>query len=396
MSLFLALVLLPIALWVALPAIVDVAAWVVGRRGRAGLPGHSDTTEPLLMLVPAHDEALLVERCVRSLLGQDYPPDLLTVAVVADNCTDDTAALARSAGALVLERENSRLRGKGHAIRWGLEQLEERPWSAVVVIDADTIVRPDFARELMRWAPLTGKALQTYDTASNEFENWLTRLAGLLTRSRYDVALPLKVSANLSCPLTGDGLVLGRGLLAMHPWQVETITEGWEFYARLTLAGHHVGYAPTPVVYAQEARSLRQSGSQRERWAAGRFEVLRLYARGILRAPEVPLLQRLDLLAELSSPGPVLRGALSVTGVLASLLLALPFGVPITVMFASGLVQPLLYAAQALRAHPEPGATLRAALYLPGYAAWRVAIVFRGLIRSRTRGWVRTDRAREH
>jgi 1,2-diacylglycerol 3-beta-glucosyltransferase len=392
----LVVVLLPIALWISLPAMVDAVAWVVGRRARAALPPPATRREHLLVLVPAHDEGLLIERSIRSLLAQDYPEELLTVAVVADNCGDDTAALARNAGALVLERQDTTLRGKGYAIRWALERLEERPWDAVIIIDADTVVRPDFVRELMRWAPLRGKALQTYDTASNEFENWLTRLAGLLTRSRYEVALPLKVSAGLSCPLTGDGLLLGRDVLAAHPWHVQTITEGWEYYARLTLAGIRVEYAPTPVVYAQEAKSLGQSGTQRERWAAGRFAVLGLYAAGIFGRSRASFLQRLDLLAELSSPGPVVRGTCALAGAFISLTLPGPVSGLLVALFATGLAQPLLYAGLALRRHPEPGPTLRAALHLPRYALWRMAVAVRALLRPGSRAWVRTGRTQEH
>lgn len=392
---FIGVPLLLMAGWVALPALVDLTAWLASLGRPLPLPPPRQTREHLLFLIPAHNEHLLIERCVRSLMALDYPGTATTVTVIADNCTDDTAALARGAGATVLERQNAQERGKGFAIGWALRELRSIPWDAVVIIDADTVVEPDYALELQRWGSLLGRALQTYDTASNEFENWLTRLAGLLTRSRYDIALRLKASAGLSCPLTGDGVVLGRDLLEAHPWDARTITEGWELYARLTLAGQRVGYAWTPVVYAQEAQSMQQSASQRERWTAGRLEVLRLHWRELFRAKGVPLLQRLDLVAELTSLGPIVRGAAAGTGMLAAWAVGGRLGLPAAVLFATGFAQPALYAALALRNHPEPLATLQAFAGLPRYAAWRLGIALRGLFRRGPGAWVRTARRSE-
>lgn len=387
----LGLVVLALALLVALPAIADFAMLLAGLGRRRAEPPRQDP-QPLVFLVPAHDEEMLVQRAVRSLLGQDYPPGLLTVAVIADNCTDRTAALAREAGAMVLERSSTTERGKGYAIRWALEQLPLERWAAVVIVDADTILDSQYSRELMRFAPLEDKAVQSYDGMSNEFENWLTRLAGLLTRSRYGIAMPLKVHAGLNVPLTGDGTVLGTTLLRKEPWRVETITEGWELFARYTLQGRRIEYAGGARLYAQETRSLGQSRTQRERWTAGRFAVLRLYWRTILTGGHCSLLERVDLLAELTHPGPVMRAWLGLVGAGTAALLR-PWGWPVSAaLFATGALQPALYAALALRTHPEPGATVSALLRLPGYAVWRGAVGIRAALISGRGAWTRTAR----
>jgi hypothetical protein len=230
---------------------------------------------------------------------------------------------------------------------------------------------------------------------SNEFENWLTRLAGLLTRSRYGIAMQLKVRAGLNVPLTGDGTVLGTALLREEPWRVETITEGWELYARYTLQGRKIHYAGGAKLYAQETRSLRQSRTQRERWTAGRFAVLRLYWRQILRSRQASWLERLDLLAELSHPGPVMRGWLGLVGATGTLALQ-PWGWPVSAgLFATGVLQPVLYAALALRDHPQPAATLGALARLPAYALWRGVVGVRAALVSGRGAWTRTARHAE-
>lgn len=387
----LGILLLGLGVVVALPGIADLLMAIRGMWSRHAEPARQ-APQPLVFLVPAHDEEMLVQRTVRSLRGQDYPADLLTVAVIADNCTDRTAERAREAGALVLERQSATDRGKGYAIAWALETLPLEQWAAVVIVDADTILDPAYSLELMRFAPLEEKAVQSYDGMSNEFENWLTRLAGLLTRSRYGIAMPLKVRAGLNVPLTGDGTVLGTRLLRQEPWRVETITEGWELFARYTLRGQRIHYAGGAKLYAQETRSLRQSRSQRERWTAGRFAVLRLYWREILTGRGVSLLERLDLLAELTHPGPVMRAWVGILGGAAALW-AQPWGWQASaVLSAMGVVQPALYTALALARHPEPGATLRSLLRLPGYALWRGAVGVRAALISGRGAWTRTAR----
>jgi 1,2-diacylglycerol 3-beta-glucosyltransferase len=392
-----ALLLLPPALWTALPAVGDLLAALAPRRGTPLPPlQRGDAPPRLLFLVPAHDEELLIDRCVRSLLDQDYPRDRFTAAVIADNCTDQTAARARAIGATVLERQDPTARGKHHAIGWALKQVELADYAAVIVIDADAVVNREFARAVASWPGLPERVMHTYDGLTNEFENWLTRLAGLLTRNRYDIALPLKAHAGLSVPFTGDGMVIGTAVLARDGWRVETITEGWELYARYTLQGLQVDYEPRAVFYDQEARTFSQGEAQRQRWAAGRFHVLRLYWRAILRRPGVRMLQRLDLLAELSSFGPVMRALVAIAGMALTLVLLPSFAPVLLALFAAGLAQPALYSLLSLVRHPEPGRTALAFLRLPGYALWRLGVGLRGLLPSgRTAGWVRTARHEE-
>src|SRR4051812_41960945 len=131
------------------------------------------------VIVPAHDEASGIQRTVRNLLAIDYPARLFRVIVVADNCTDDTAALARAAGATVWER-SSEARGKGFALSFAYKRSAEAGFAdAVVVVDADTQASPNllsaFAQRIERGA----LAVQSYDGVLNAHDSWRTRLLAL-------------------------------------------------------------------------------------------------------------------------------------------------------------------------------------------------------------------------
>src|SRR5258708_253284 len=111
-------------------------------------PAHGPARRRFAVLVPAHNEQALIGRLLTSLQQLDYPVDLFEVCVVADNCIDATAALARAQGARVYERFEQLQRGKGFALRWLLEQLrdEKNDYEAFVVLDADSVVQPNFLR----------------------------------------------------------------------------------------------------------------------------------------------------------------------------------------------------------------------------------------------------------
>ena len=391
------LVLLVPAVAVASPAVSDLCSIFAALLRSATTRKQFAASFPrLLFLVPAHNEELLIDRCVRSLLEQAYPRERLQIVVVADNCTDGTAAAARAAGARVLVRESQADFGKAYAIDWALRVLQAEVYEALVIVDGDSVVDRSFARSIAAFPSLDKEALQCYDGPSNEFETWLTTLAGLYGRYRYDLALPLKQRAGLSIPLTGCGTVLGRAIVREYSWNPNTITEGWELYARLTVAGVRVQLAREARVYAQETRRLSQSWTQRARWSAGRFAVFRQYFKQILRARRLSLHQRLDLLAELASQGPVVQVSAGLMGAAATFLLPTAGRTALLVMYLAPIVQHGLYSTLSLLRHPQRTKVLLALARLPLYAAWRLGLAVALIIYKNLRtSWIQTARHTE-
>ena len=358
-------------------------------RHRSGPAGAS---QRLLFLVPAHNEELLLGACVRSLLALRYPQALFRVVVIADNCSDRTANLARAAGVECLERHDTQHPGKPRAIAWALEQLPVAEFDAVVIVDADTIADPDFARELAAAGPLRGRAAQGYFGLSNPDESPITRMSAVLAAATHRFAYPLKRRAGLNVPLVGNGMAVGTDVLAEHGWHAFSICEDWEMYALLTERGVAIVGAPKARIYAQEARSLGESATQRERWTAGKVAVLARVGPRLCASRRLGIAQKLDALAELAAPGPVLHlGAVAVLG-LGTLLLHPPGALWLAGVLAGSLVRPAVYAAAALATEPRPGRALVAFAFLPVYAVWRIAMAARALRLVRGGPWIRTQR----
>ncbi len=359
-------------------------------------PGPDCTRAPpdtprLLFLVPAHNEELLIEVCIRSLRGLKYPASRFCVVVVADNCSDRTAVLARAAGAWCLERNEPDRPGKPRAIAWALERLPLRDFDALVIVDADTAVDGWFAMGLAAAAPLADKAVQGYNGVSNPTDNAITRMAAVFADAKCRFAYRLKQRSGLNIPLRLGGCI-GTSVLRRHGWDAFSIGEDWELYALLTARGVRIEGTDAARVYAQEARSLPQSAPQRQRWTAGKITVLGRLARPLLESRHIGVRQKLDALAELSAPGPVVHLAIATLLGGATVLLRPPGETPLLALLALGLARQVGYTLAALCVQPQPFQAALAFAFLPVYGLWRIIIEVAALRMLGDKPWVRTER----
>jgi 1,2-diacylglycerol 3-beta-glucosyltransferase len=383
--------------WLWLPNLVDLiaSAVIAGRRLFSSAwpePAVSTSFPRLVFLVPAHNEEGLISQCVSSLVGMDYPSARRRIIVIADNSSDGTARLAREAGAECFERHDRDNRGKPHALAWAIDQLDLGEVDACVVVDADTVVAPDFAKGLALLGPLAGIAAQAYIGTMNEWDNWLTRLAGVLARCRYEFTYLLRDAAGLNCPLTGNGMCIGRDLLIEHGWQAFSLTENWELYARYTAEGVPIRFARESRLYTQQVRSMQQGQIQRSRWSAGRTWALREWGIPILRSGRTSVLNKFATLSELAALTPVMH--LTAAVLIAGAALVVPSPARWWIFLAAGgsLLSPVIATLRVLLNHPQPATTLSAFARLPVYATWRVSVAARTLLLPATGEWRKTER----
>ena len=367
----------------------------VFKRNRAGsTPGVSSAEVPrLLFLVPAHDEELLIAGCVRSLVGMNYPRGKTRIIVIADNCSDQTAEIARTEGAEALIRVDRDAPGKPRALAWALDQIELRDWDACVIVDADSTVAPGFATGVAKLAPLNDIAFQSNIGMLNEFENWLTRLGGVLARCRYEVTYPLKQSAGLNCPINGNGMGFGTNLLIRDGWRAFSITEDSEQYAVYTEAGVPIRHASEADLFAQEPRSLDQGVTQRRRWLAGRIRIIRDWAVRLVVSPRISWHQKLDAFVELGLASPVLHLLVAALVVVAALVgIRGTTGWWIAALAAASLTGLAISTIVVIARHPQPWRTLSSFVLLPVYAVWRLVVLVRTIVTLRDTTWRRTAR----
>lgn len=224
------------------------------------------------IVVPAHNEENVIDDSVKSMMNCDYPKSLFDVFVIADNCTDRTAALAQSAGAKVLTRFNRTLRGKQHALKWAFEEIDLNNYDAVVVLDADNHVDPNYLRIMDAELSQGNKIIQGYVETKNPCESWIT--ANYAYMFWYICRLQMsRTMAGLSGWLAGTGFCLSVDVLKRVGWNVTTMTDDVEYTCQLILAGEKVVFAPDAIIYDQKPVGLMDSARQRLRWIRGQTQV---------------------------------------------------------------------------------------------------------------------------
>ncbi len=347
-----------------------------------------------VVIVPAHNEELLIDGLVRSVLASDYPPEMRRLVVVADNCTDRTAERARSAGAECYERMDEVRRGKPYALDWMVRQLPLERYDAVVIVDADTVIDSVFLRAMDRHVRRGERAIQGYFGVLNPEDTWLTRLGVVPAALKFRLQFPGKQTLGLSCPLAGNGMCFAAGLMREKGWNAFSLTENWEYYILLTLDDVATTVAPEAKIYSQVARSLAQGETQRVRWAKGRMETLAKYWRRLLVSGLLkPSPSRLDALVELARPSHaiLLLSSVVVFGFSAALYVAEGTSGP---AWLSGLAvagQVVLLAAAMVVAR-VPWRSWVALALVPYYLAWKVIVSLKAVLGRRQKQWQRTDR----
>jgi cellulose synthase/poly-beta-1,6-N-acetylglucosamine synthase-like glycosyltransferase len=342
------------------------------------------------ILVPAHNEEVLIGRLLDSLSQMDYPRERFDICVVADNCTDTTAAIARAAGAHVYERVDDRERAKGFALRWLLQRLRGADYDAYVVLDADTVVAPNFLRAMDARLEAGSQVIQAYYSVQNASQS---RVAGLRYAALAAVHYVRPLGRSLfgfSCGLKGNGMCFAAGVLERFAWNWFTLAEDVEFHLALVGADIRVDFAPETAVYADMPVSLAQAASQNARWERGRLQLVRQHVpRLLLDGLRKASLLRLDAAAEQLIP------PLSVPFVLsgACLVMSVAFGTPeLQLLAAASLVGQMLYLMAGLVLVHAPLSMYLALSAAPLYIAWKVGLYGRALVTSSAGDWVRTAR----
>jgi cellulose synthase/poly-beta-1,6-N-acetylglucosamine synthase-like glycosyltransferase len=164
-----------LALAAAYRAILAIA-YLVRRPGSTSVAGIQPPCTRFLAIVPAHNEELLIGDLIASIRRADYPQEAIDVLVIADNCTDSTADVVRTAGEEVIIRHDLQNRGKGQAIDWTLRRLDLGRWDAVAFFDADNIIDPDFFRAMHAQLAQGHRCLQGYYGIANPGDSLMTRL----------------------------------------------------------------------------------------------------------------------------------------------------------------------------------------------------------------------------
>lgn len=378
-----------VLLAVSLPVVAELALFTLAnlllRGGRAGPPPASGSGGRIAVLIPAHDEAAHIARCVASVLACDRGAYDLDVVVIADNCRDETARIAGMAGARALERFDEDRRGKGAALDFAISRLINEPYLGFIVVDADSVVSANLVRAVGDRFARGDRALQCVNLPLNADASRRIRLMNLALLS-MNVYRPMgRELLGLSVGLFGNGFALSRDLLLAVPYSANSITEDLEYHLRLIERGYRVRFAPEASVLSDFPISREGAETQRARWEGGRLMLQRKSFAPLLAKIASGRLALVEPFLELMSLP--LSYEVLVLGALAL--------IPSPIPRAYGLAGLALVALQTILSAAIYGkpSDFKAFLEIPAYILWKLLKLPR-IFRSSAEdaAWVRTKR----
>ena len=250
-------------------------------------PDISAEPEPhsFAVLICARNEQTVIADLITSVRQQTYDASLITIFVMADNCSDNTAQIARTAGAQVYERFNQMRKGKGYALKALMEHIREdypEGFDGYFIFDADNILAPDYIEQMNRTFSSGFEIVTSYRNSKNYGDNWISAGYALwfLRESRY-----LNHARHLlgtSCAVGGTGFLFSRRVAEeTGDWPFHTLVEDIEFSVHEITRGQKIGFCPEAVLYDEQPTKFSQSWHQRSRWCKGALQVFGRYHRAL-------------------------------------------------------------------------------------------------------------------
>ena len=222
--------------------------------------------------IPARNEEAVIGNLLDSIKRQDYPGELITVFVVADNCTDNTAKVAREKGAVCYERFNDKDRTKGFALQFLFEHIKEdygiEAFEGYFVFDSDNLLNKDYITKMNDSFDAGEKIITSYRNTKNFDENWVASTYALhwlrSIRFRHRARSVFRLATNLQ----GTGFLFANELVK-DGWKYTSLTEDRAFTADAVAHGYQITYNDDAVFYDEQPTSLKIALRQRTRWSKG-------------------------------------------------------------------------------------------------------------------------------
>jgi cellulose synthase/poly-beta-1,6-N-acetylglucosamine synthase-like glycosyltransferase len=232
------------------------------------------------MVVAAHNEDVVIANIIESLNALDYPRDLYDIMIIADNCTDNTASIARSYnGAMVFERNVPDNKGKGYALEWMFDKIfnMEKKYDAICIFDADNLIEGNFLKEMNYKLKSGFKVVQGYLDSKNPHDSWVTECYAISYWSSNRLFQLGRNNLKLSNQIGGTGFCMDTEVLKKLGWGATCLTEDLEFTCKLVMNGEKVGWAHNAIIYDEKPLTMKQSWHQRKRWMQGFSDVSSRY-----------------------------------------------------------------------------------------------------------------------
>lgn len=351
---------------------------------------------PVAILIPAHNESVGIAETLSNIQREMKPGD--RIVVVADNCDDQTADMARSAGAYVVERHDALRRGKGFALDAGIQYLRQAPLPIVVFIDADCRIARGTLDKLAAAVLVTKRPVQARNLQIAPPEAGLNLAAAEFAFLVKNHVRPLGLSRlGLPCLMTGTGMALPWSLLEDADLSTGHQVEDMKFALDLARAGHAPRFCEQALVTSFFPHSKEGTETQRRRWEGGHLSMMRFAINSLSRPSTWRNIGYVALLFDILVPPLTLLAAAVVSMMFMTGVFALLGGglLPLAIAM-TGAVLFLFAAGVAWIAYGRTVLPPRSLAQVPRYAVSKIKRYPKTLLAGNAAEWVRTDRTGPH
>ncbi len=247
---------------------------------------YAENNNRYAVIIAARNESAVIGQLLKSLKKQDYPSSLVDVYVVADNCTDNTAEVAKNSGATVFERFNRQLVGKGYALDYAFKRIlnSDEKYDAYFIFDADNLLDEKYISEMNKVFDNGYKIVTSYRNSKNYDTNWLSAGYSLWFLREAKYLNNSRMILNTGCAISGTGFMVSDEIIRKNNgWKHHLLTEDIEFSIDSAIHGEQIGYCGNAVLYDEQPYLFEQSWNQRLRWAKGFYQVFAKYGLELLK-----------------------------------------------------------------------------------------------------------------
>jgi len=267
--------------------IAYVVVSLVGDQKSKNHPAKANVLHRYGVIIAARNESAVIAELIKSIKKQRYPSDLVDIFVVADNCTDNTAQIAKKAGAIVFERFNSQLIGKGYALDFAFKHIyamEDKKYDGYFIFDADNLLDEHYIAEMNKTFDNGYRVVTSYRNSKNYDNTWISAGYSLWFLREAKFLNNSRMLLKTSCAVSGTGFLVSDEIIRKNNgWKYYLLTEDIEFSIDSAIKGEKIGYCSHAKLYDEQPCTFQQSWTQRLRWSKGFYQVFGKYGAELVK-----------------------------------------------------------------------------------------------------------------